>query len=147
VRLAAALVLVAGLGAGCLPSAPGAPHCAMTADEASLLGLANAERAQWGEAPLAADPILTCVARAWSAHLVAVDGLVHQDLHGLLPLGYQRLGENLAAENVGWPLGILAWALDLSPEHLANTVGPYRTAGVGLAWGSGRVWLTEDFGG
>jgi uncharacterized protein YkwD len=119
----------------------------MTADEASLLGLVNAERAQWGEPPLAADAVLTCVARGWSAHLAGVDGLVHQDLYGLLGLGYGRLGENLAAENVGWPLGLLAWALDLSPEHLANVLGPYRSAGVGLASGSGRVWLTEDFGG
>ena len=161
----AAVVLLApavavALGAGAASATP-----ASDGVEAQLLSMLNTARQGAGLAPLAADPAIAQVARAWSGHMVGVhartgdpvvkaaapsdceqSSLCHNPdlgtaVGGLVP-GWTRIGENIGVG--GDPAAVNA-ALLASPGHFANIMGDYNRVGVGVVMEGTTVWATFDF--
>jgi Cysteine-rich secretory protein family len=115
------------------------------ADNASaLLTLVNSLRAAHGAGPLYADPTLTRVAQAWSAHMAA-SGLTHDpNISAQLNGGWTKLGENIGA---GGSIPIVFNAFVNSPFHLENMIDKsYNLTGIGVVTGAnGTLWITQDF--
>jgi hypothetical protein len=161
---AAALTIVPALavavGTGSASATP-----ATDGVEAQLLSMLNSARQGAGLAPLAADPGIAQVARAWSGHMAGVHGrtgdpvikpaaptdceqssLCHNpDLGaavGALVPGWTRIGENIG---VGADPATINAALLASPGHFANITGDYNRVGIGVATEGSRIWATFDF--
>jgi uncharacterized protein YkwD len=113
----------------------------------AVMCLINHERAEHGEAPLAANPELEQAADEHASELVADDYFAHVSPSGLTPVerikatGYipgpsfgYVIGENLAWGTIGLstPQAIVsAWIA--SPGHLANILeARYRDTGIGI---------------
>ncbi|GHH86621.1 membrane protein [Streptomyces sulfonofaciens] len=123
-----------------------------SAAEAQVLGLVNQERAKAGCQPLKADASLAGLAGDFSARMAAEGFFDHTDPQGRSPwdraaaAGITNLGgENIARGQTDAAAVMDAWMH--SAGHRANILNcDYRTIGVGVHFGSGGPWWTQDFG-
>jgi uncharacterized protein YkwD len=136
------------------PTTPSTGGGGMSAPEAAVLDLVNAERAKAGCRPLTADGTLVRVARAHSADMAARGFFSHTNPDGLSPFDRMRkagyagrtMGENIAAGYTSPGAVMDAWMK--SPGHRANILNcAFAEIGVGYAaGGSYRHYWTQAFG-
>jgi uncharacterized protein YkwD len=137
----------------------------VSAPQAQMLALINAERAQAGAGPLQFDATLNAIAQARSQDMITRHYFAHEipgvpGVHMVFDIldhdhvSYQMAGENIALNNyiAFYPMTqtVQQTNTDLmnSPEHRANLLEPkYTRIGLGLAFepGTGKLILTEDF--
>ncbi|MFF7197672.1 CAP domain-containing protein [Streptomyces sp. NPDC088197] len=125
---------------------------AVTAARAAILSLVNTQRASAGCSPLTASSSLDGLAQAFSEDMAARGFFDHTDPDGKTPwdrakaLGITNLGgENIARGQATAQAVMDAWMN--SPGHRANILNcDYKTLGVGIHYGSGGPWWTQDFG-
>ncbi|CAL9594956.1 hypothetical protein SUDANB15_05286 [Streptomyces sp. enrichment culture] len=133
---------------------PGAPAAtsAEAAAGAQVLKLVNEERAKAGCSPVAANSALTDLATAFSEDMAQRGFFDHTDPDGDTPwdraqaAGVSGLGgENIARGQADAEAVMQAW-MD-SPGHKANILNcDFRTLGVGVHFGPGGPWWTQNFG-
>ncbi|MGF1339409.1 CAP domain-containing protein [Streptomyces flavovirens] len=129
------------------PSAPAA-----TTAQAAVLSLVNQERAKVGCSPVTAAASLTALAQDFSEDMAARDFFGHTDPDGATPwdradaAGVSGLGgENIARGQADAQAVMDAWMA--SDGHRANILNcDYTTLGVGVHFGPGGPWWTQDFG-
>ncbi|MFJ3250256.1 CAP domain-containing protein [Streptomyces sp. NPDC086782] len=136
------------------PAKTEAPTAAPTqaAVEAEVLRLVNEERAKVGCSALTASSALAGLAQDFSEAMAAENFFDHTDPSGASPwdraakLGITSLGgENIARGQADAAAVMDAWMN--SPGHRANILNcDFKTLGVGLHFGSGGPWWTQDFG-
>jgi uncharacterized protein YkwD len=125
---------------------------AEAAAEAEVLRLVNEERAKVGCSPVAANSGLTQLAEAFSQDMAARNFFDHTDPDGRTPwdraakAGVTDLGgENIARGQADAAAVMEAWMN--SPGHRANILNcDFKTLGVGVHFGDGGPWWTQDFG-
>ncbi|MCQ4208583.1 CAP domain-containing protein [Streptomyces longispororuber] len=123
-----------------------------SAAAAQVLSLVNQERAKVGCSPVTADSGLAALATAFSEDMAARNFFDHTDPDGATPwdrakkAGITDLGgENIARGQANAQSVMDAWMN--SPGHKANILNcDYKTLGVGVHFGSGGPWWTQDFG-
>lgn len=134
------------------PTTPGGGGGGMSAAEAAVVSLTNAERAKEGCPALRSDARLTTAARRHSADMAANNYFDHTSKNGDSPwkrmedAGYPSPGaENIAK---GYPTAaavVKGWMN--SPGHRANILNcGLRAIGVGKADGPGGPLWTQNFG-
>ncbi|MFJ7772886.1 CAP domain-containing protein [Streptomyces sp. NPDC097107] len=140
--------------AGKEPDQPSAP--AAVSDEAvaqaQVLKLVNDERAKVGCSPVAANSALRELAEDFSQAMAEQGFFDHTDPSGATPwdraeaAGISSLGgENIARGQADAQAVMDAW-MD-SPGHKANILNcDFQTLGVGVHFGSGGPWWTQNFG-
>ncbi|MFJ8201272.1 CAP domain-containing protein [Streptomyces sp. NPDC096152] len=122
------------------------------AAEAQVLKLVNEERAKVGCSPVTANSALTELAEKFSKAMADQDFFDHTDPSGASPwdraakLGITGLGgENIARGQADAAAVMEAWMN--SAGHRANILNcDFKTLGVGVHFGSGGPWWTQDFG-
>ncbi|MGV9691442.1 CAP domain-containing protein [Streptomyces sp. NPDC003444] len=122
------------------------------AAEAEILRLVNAERATVGCTPVNADARLASLAGAFSADMAARGFFDHTDPDGDTPwtraqqAGVSNLaGENIARGQTDAAAVMKSWMN--SDGHRANILNcDFKTMGVGVHFGDGGPWWTQDFG-
>ncbi|MFD6192741.1 CAP domain-containing protein [Streptomyces sp. NPDC060275] len=133
------------------PSAPAAVSQEAVA-QAQVLKLVNDERAKVGCSPVAANSALRELAEDFSQAMATQGFFDHTDPSGATPwdrasaAGISGLGgENIARGQAGAQAVMDAWMN--SPDHRANILNcDFQTLGVGVHFGSGGPWWTQDFG-
>ncbi|WP_030690662.1 CAP domain-containing protein [Streptomyces globisporus] len=138
-------------------AAPEKPPVASTADrgeaaEAEVFRLVNAERAKVGCTPVRADARLAALAGAFSADMATRGFFDHTDPDGDTPwvraeqAGISGMGgENIARGQVDAAAVMASWMN--SDGHRANIMNcDFTTMGVGVVFGDGGPWWTQDFG-
>ncbi|WP_328536448.1 CAP domain-containing protein [Streptomyces sp. NBC_00344] len=129
-----------------------APASAESAAAAAVLSLVNQQRATAGCQPVQAKADLASLAGAFSDDMAARGFFDHTDPDGDTPwdradqAGVKGLGgENIARGQADAAAVMDAWMN--SPGHRANILNcDYKTLGVGVHFGSGGPWWTQDFG-
>ncbi|WUH90676.1 CAP domain-containing protein [Streptomyces sp. NBC_00433] len=124
----------------------------LTTARAAILSLVNKERATAGCKPLTASSSLDGLAQAFSDDMAARGFFDHTDPDGHTPWdrakarGITNLGgENIARGQADAEAVMTAWMN--SPGHRANILNcDYTTLGVGIHFGTGGPWWTQDFG-
>ncbi|WP_329401934.1 CAP domain-containing protein [Streptomyces melanogenes] len=119
---------------------------------ATIVSLVNQQRAQAGCSPVRADASLAALATAFSDDMAARGFFDHTDPDGKSPwdraakAGVGNLGgENIARGQADAKAVMEAWMN--SPGHRANILNcDYKTLGVGVHFGDGGPWWTQDFG-
>ncbi|MFC7825580.1 CAP domain-containing protein [Streptomyces sp. NPDC057362] len=136
------------------PAGPGTP--AAVSEEAvagaQVLKLVNEERAKVGCSPVAANSALRELAEDFSRAMASQGFFDHTDPSGATPwdraaaAGISGLGgENIARGQADAQAVMDAWMA--SPGHRANILNcDFKTLGVGVHFGSGGPWWTQDFG-
>ncbi|MER5531314.1 CAP domain-containing protein [Streptomyces sp. NPDC002677] len=122
------------------------------AAQAEVLKLVNEERAKVGCSALSVNSSLTKLAEAFSDDMAARDFFDHTDPDGKTPwdraaaAGIANLGgENIARGQATAQAVMDAWMN--SEGHRANILNcDFKTLGVGVHFGSGGPWWTQDFG-
>ncbi|MFF3605552.1 CAP domain-containing protein [Streptomyces sp. NPDC002463] len=122
------------------------------AAEAEVIRLVNAERAKVGCTPVRADAKLAALAGAFSADMATRGFFDHTDPDGDTPwvraaqAGISAMGgENIARGQVDAAAVMASWMN--SDGHRANILNcDFTTLGVGVAFGDGGPWWTQDFG-
>ncbi|MFJ9727685.1 CAP domain-containing protein [Streptomyces sp. NPDC101209] len=122
------------------------------AAEAEVLRLVNIERNKVGCSPVAANSALTDLAENFSDAMAAQDFFDHTDPSGATP--WDRAAKagisNLGGENIARGQADAAAVMDAwmnSPGHRANILNcDFKTLGVGVHFGTGGPWWTQDFG-
>ncbi|MFF3908590.1 CAP domain-containing protein [Streptomyces sp. NPDC001848] len=122
------------------------------AAEAEVIKLVNQERAKVGCSPVTPNGPLRKLAEAFSADMAARNFFDHTDPDGKDPwqraavLGITDLGGENIARGQATPQDVMdAWMN--SPGHRANILNcDFQTLGVGVHFGSGGPWWTQDFG-
>lgn len=122
------------------------------AAEAEVLRLVNEQRATVGCSPLSADPALAELAGDYSVKMADEGFFDHTDPEGKSPwdraaaAGISNLGgENIARGQADAQAVMDAWMN--SAGHRANILNcDFTTLGVGVHFGSGGPWWTQDFG-
>ncbi len=117
-----------------------------------VLALVNKERGTAGCSPLSSDDALTDLARAFSEQMADEGFFDHTDPAGLSPwdraakVGITDLGgENIARGQADAAAVMDAWMN--SAGHRANILNcDYKTIGIGVHFGAGGPWWTQDFG-
>ncbi len=125
---------------------------AETAAAAEVLKLVNEERGKVGCSPVAANSTLAELATDFSEDMAGRGFFDHTDPDGASPwdraakLGITNLGgENIARGQTDAAAVMEAWMN--SPGHKANILNcDFKTLGVGVHFGSGGPWWTQDFG-
>ncbi|MEU7301755.1 CAP domain-containing protein [Streptomyces sp. NPDC007206] len=125
---------------------------AASAAEAQVLKLVNEERAKVGCSPLTASSSLSRLAGSFSDDMAARGFFDHTDPDGKSPwdraaaAGIANLGgENIARGQSDAAAVMQAWMN--SPGHRANILNcDFKTLGVGVHFGPGGPWWTQDFG-
>ncbi|MEU4928461.1 CAP domain-containing protein [Streptomyces yokosukanensis] len=120
--------------------------------EAEVLKLVNQERAKVGCSPLSADSALRKLAQSFSDDMAARGFFDHTDPDGKTPWDRAAAaditdlgGENIARGQADAAAVMQAWMN--SPGHKANILNcDFKTLGVGVHFGSGGPWWTQDFG-
>ncbi|MFE5030543.1 CAP domain-containing protein [Streptomyces sp. NPDC056683] len=120
--------------------------------EAEVLKLVNEERAKVGCSALSASSSLTKLAEAFSDDMAARNFFDHTDPDGKTPwdraaaAGITNLGgENIARGQATAQAVMDAWMN--SEGHRANILNcDFKTLGVGVHFGEGGPWWTQDFG-
>ncbi|MYS93986.1 MULTISPECIES: CAP domain-containing protein [Streptomyces] len=123
-----------------------------SAAAAQVLRLVNEERAKVGCSAVAANSALTELAQNYSEDMAARGFFDHTDPNGRTP--WDRAGKagisNLGGENIARGQADAAAVMDAwmnSPGHRANILNcDFKTLGVGVEFGSGGPWWTQDFG-
>ncbi|MEU9100288.1 CAP domain-containing protein [Streptomyces sp. NPDC048361] len=134
------------------PAQRGQVPSAEVSAAATVMSLVNQEREQVGCSPVAADPALGSLAAAFSDDMAARGFFDHTDPDGRTPwdraakAGVQGLGgENIARGQADAKAVMDAWMA--SPGHRANILNcQYKSLGVGVHFGPGGPWWTQDFG-
>ncbi|AYN43586.1 CAP domain-containing protein [Streptomyces dangxiongensis] len=134
------------------PASPPVTVSTEAAAAAQVLKLVNDERAKAGCSPLSANSSLTSLAGVFSDDMAARGFFDHTDPDGRTPgdraarAGITDLGgENIARGQTDAAAVVRAW-MD-SPGHRANILNPdFKTLGVGVHFGPGGPWWTQDFG-
>ena len=119
---------------------------------AEVLKLVNEERAKVGCSALSANSALSELAEKFSDDMAARGFFDHTDPDGASPwdratkAGITDLGgENIARGQADAAAVMDAWMN--SPGHKANILNcDFKTLGVGVHFGSGGPWWTQDFG-
>ncbi|MEU2230862.1 CAP domain-containing protein [Streptomyces vietnamensis] len=122
------------------------------AAEAEVLRLVNAERAKVGCTPVHADTRLAALAGAFSADMATRGFFDHTDPDGDTPwvraqqAGISGMGgENIARGQVDAAAVMASWMN--SDGHRANILNcDFTSMGVGVVFGDGGPWWTQDFG-
>ncbi|MEU2422579.1 CAP domain-containing protein [Streptomyces sp. NPDC007851] len=122
------------------------------AAEAEVLKLVNEERAKVGCSALSANSSLTKLAESFSEDMAARNFFDHTDPDGKTPwdraaaAGISNLGgENIARGQADAQAVMDAWMN--SEGHRANILNcDFKTLGVGVHFGEGGPWWTQDFG-
>lgn len=114
--------------------------------EVQFLDLLNQTRARANLPGLRWNGCIADGARAWSGTM-STSSLHHNpNLAGVISAtvpGWTAAAENIG---VGGSVGSIDQALDASPDHYKNIVGPYDQVGVGVVVdASGQIWVTFDF--
>ncbi|SEC39693.1 CAP domain-containing protein [Streptomyces sp. TLI_105] len=133
------------------------PPVTSTADrgkaaEAEVFRLVNAERAKVGCTPIRTDARLAALADAFSADMATRGFFDHTDPDGDTPwvraeqAGISGMGgENIARGQVDAAAVMASWMN--SDGHRANILNcDFTTMGVGVVFGDGGPWWTQDFG-
>ena len=123
-----------------------------TAAALQVLSLVNEERGQAGCRPLTLDAQLSALAQDFSEDMAERGFFDHTDPDGRTPwdraqaAGVGNLGgENVARGQQDAEAVMAAW-MD-SEGHRANILNcEFRTLGVGVHFGTGGPWWTQDFG-
>ncbi|MGW1273046.1 CAP domain-containing protein [Streptomyces sp. NPDC002491] len=136
------------------PAKPQAPVTvsAETQAAAEVLKLVNEERAKVGCSAVSANSALSDLAEKFSDDMAARGFFDHTDPDGATPwdraakAGISGLGgENIARGQSDAAAVMEAWMN--SPGHKANILNcDFKTLGVGVHFGSGGPWWTQDFG-
>ncbi|MFH9817328.1 CAP domain-containing protein [Streptomyces sp. NPDC017230] len=136
------------------PQRPGAPAAAseQAVAQAQVLKLVNDERAKVGCSPVSANSALRELAEDFSEAMASQGFFDHTDPSGATPwdraeaAGISGLGgENIARGQAHAQAVMDAW-MD-SPGHKANILNcDFQTLGVGVHFGSGGPWWTQNFG-
>jgi uncharacterized protein YkwD len=119
---------------------------------ARVLELVNVERAKVGCSPVAANSALADLAGAFSKAMADQGFFDHTDPSGATPwdraakAGITTLGGENIARGQSDPAAVMeAWMN--SPGHKANILNcDFKTLGVGVQFGPGGPWWTQDFG-
>lgn len=119
---------------------------------AQVLELVNVERAKVGCSPVAANSALADLATAFSKAMADQGFFDHTDPSGASPwdraaqAGITSLGGENIARGQADPAAVMeAWMN--SPGHKANILNcDFKTLGVGVEFGTGGPWWTQDFG-
>jgi uncharacterized protein YkwD len=119
---------------------------------AQVVKLVNDERAKAGCSPVAANSALSGLAADYSRSMAEQGFFDHTDPSGATPwdraeaAGISDLGgENIARGQADAQAVMDAW-MD-SPGHRANILNcDFRTLGVGVHFGPGGPWWTQNFG-
>ncbi|WP_460069880.1 CAP domain-containing protein [Streptomyces sp. YKOK-I1] len=119
---------------------------------AEVLKLVNEERSKVGCSALSANSALSELAEKFSDDMAARGFFDHTDPDGKTPwdraeaAGISSLGgENIARGQADAAAVMEAWMN--SPGHKANILNcDFKTLGVGVHFGSGGPWWTQDFG-
>ncbi|MET7287585.1 CAP domain-containing protein [Streptomyces sp. NPDC005573] len=119
---------------------------------AEVLNLVNDQRAKAGCSAVSANSALSALAASFSADMAARGFFDHTDPDGHSPwdraakAGITGLGgENIARGQTDAAAVMQAWMN--SPGHRANILNcDFKTLGVGVHFGPGGPWWTEDFG-
>ncbi|MGW8762158.1 CAP domain-containing protein [Streptomyces sp. NPDC055815] len=122
------------------------------AAEAEVVRLVNAERAKVGCTPVRVDAKLSALAGAFSADMAARGFFDHTDPDGDTPWARAEQagvtgmgGENIARGQVDAAAVMASWMN--SDGHRANILNcDFTTLGVGVVFGDGGPWWTQDFG-
>ncbi|MDR3083763.1 MAG: CAP domain-containing protein [Streptomyces sp.] len=120
--------------------------------EAQVIALVNQERANVGCRPVSADSDLHGLAQAFSEDMAARDFFDHTDPSGNDPWDRAKArgitdlgGENIARGQANAQSVMDAWMH--SPGHRANILNcDFTTLGVGVHFGSGGPWWTQNVG-
>ncbi|GAA2767292.1 CAP domain-containing protein [Streptomyces paradoxus] len=136
------------------PKAPGATGALAgeSAAAAQVLSLVNEERAKVGCSPVAANSALAGLAQNYSEAMAARGFFDHTDPDGRTPWDRaEKAGiSNLGGENIARGQADAAAVMDAwmnSPGHRANILNcDFKTLGVGVEFGSGGPWWTQNFG-
>lgn len=123
-----------------------------TSAQAAVLALVNQERAKVGCSAVTASSSLASLAQNFSDDMAARGFFDHTDPDGQSPwdraseAGVSGLGgENIARGQADAEAVMEAWMN--SDGHRANILNcDYKTLGVGVHFGSGGPWWTQDFG-
>ncbi|MFM9443458.1 CAP domain-containing protein [Streptomyces acidiscabies] len=119
---------------------------------AQVLVLVNEERAKVGCSALSANSALADLAQKFSEDMAARGFFDHTDPDGKSPWDRAAAAgiTDLAGENIARGQGDAASVMDAwmnSPGHKANILNcDFKTLGVGVHFGSGGPWWTQDFG-
>jgi uncharacterized protein YkwD len=134
------------------PSGVGGAPAKNLSAEGLAVQLTNAQRAQHGCSALRVDTRLRTAARAHSKDMRVKSYFEHNSPDGKTPwdrikaAGYAQPGaENIA---MGYPTAqavVTGWMN--SPGHRANILNcKLKAVGIGVEYGSGGPWWTQDFG-
>ncbi len=117
-----------------------------------MLALVNQERAKAGCGPVAASEPLDALAGAFSDDMARRGFFAHTDPDGKSPWdrAAKRGVKNLGGENIARGQADAKAVMDTwmhSPGHKANILNcDYKKLGVGVHFGPGGPWWTQDFG-
>ncbi|MFE0675112.1 CAP domain-containing protein [Streptomyces sp. NPDC058867] len=136
------------------PEAPSAPVTLSeeAAAAAQVLKLVNEERAKVGCSAVAANSALADLAAAFSQDMADRDFFDHTDPDGQSPWDRAAAAgiTNLGGENIARGQADAAAVMDAwmnSPGHRANILNcDFKTLGVGVQFGTGGPWWTQNFG-
>ena len=134
------------------PTHQASSPAADTSAQAAVLALVNEERAKVGCSPVTASASLASLAQDFSDDMAARGFFSHTDPDGQTPwdratkAGVTGLGgENIARGQADAQAVMASWMN--SEGHRANILNcDYKTLGVGVHYGSGGPWWTQDFG-
>lgn len=124
----------------------------VAAARAAILSLVNEQRATAGCKPLTASSSLDGLAQAFSDDMAARGFFDHTDPDGRTPWDRAKARgiTNLGGENIARGQATAQAVMDAwmnSPGHRANILNcDYTTLGVGVHFGAGGPWWTQDFG-
>jgi uncharacterized protein YkwD len=115
----------------------------------AVIDAINRDRIAAGVGALCADGGLAALAQDWANQLVVAGPLAHRDLQSVIVGSrFGVLGENLLAGPPGQSPADMEAAWMASPRHAENCIrSVFTVAGVGIAYGGGRVYVVVDFGG
>ncbi|MFH8984609.1 CAP domain-containing protein [Streptomyces varsoviensis] len=140
------------------PATPGKPAEApadadrVAAARGQVLALVNQERAKAGRAPVTASGPLDALAGAFSQDMARRGFFAHTDPDGKSPWdrAAKRGVKNLGGENIARGQADAKAVMDTwmhSPGHKANILNPdYKKLGIGVHFGPGGPYWTQDFG-
>jgi uncharacterized protein YkwD len=153
VRTAAIAVALVALVAGCRPSsgAPASPSCQPNATTSTIFNLVNGARQASGVPGLRWNGQLGCLAAGWSMNMSNTGQMVHRDLNAVIHLpeygAFHTLGENILQGPANLSAGSMHNAWMNSAGHRANILSrSFTMIGIGIYYGRGQVWATENFG-
>ncbi|WP_026242488.1 MULTISPECIES: CAP domain-containing protein [unclassified Streptomyces] len=134
------------------PSKSSTPSATAASAQAAILALVNEERGKVGCSPVTASSSLASLAQNFSDDMAARGFFDHTDPDGKTPwdradaAGVAGLGgENIARGQADAQAVMDAWMN--SDGHRANILNcDYKTLGVGVHYGAGGPWWTQDFG-